>query len=992
MITVNTNGQALSQAFVDALTDPALRYNAKLFMNGVELNGLIDSVTITEGSCGDEGAFSVGSVVGSTMVAVVADLRDIVKGQEIEVHIGVMTDAEAETYEYVRMGYFNVSACPRNANKTTITAYGRTVTKTACAFTPPATKTIANIVANIKSDIQAAYGINVPITVSGVPTSTTIGGTLEGLTCYQVLQILASAVGGYATDTPDGGIVIKKLTNTVSLSTNTDRMVMLPVVEENDFEITGVTCSVSEEVEVEVDKAFPGSNLQRYGAARGETYTDSVTVTLAQGYRTGGEEFFYAGSSTVNILDIETQEWDKSEDTFEATFVWGTSSEEVIIDHDDGDVVLTAKLVYNAAANTMTLALNGTVSNEYYAQWGAACGSARYSSEVHPAVSYTYGTPVTLTVENPYMTQSLFDSGLKTLVGYRYRPGTASLTYGDPRLEGTDVVEITDITGEVYSLPCHALVHSYTGGLTSTITAAVATFEENDISTALPITAGIADVASSALAAKVSADAAASSAESANQSALSAAAAAAGAGESAQYAAAQAVAADQEAKRAKAAAETASGQAQIATRSANGALNGLSTVQDVIGVLDWAQKNATYTLTSDTDIVPGKTYWTRSGSGTEADPYVYNPVVTPVKADLGTYYEISGVDEAMADFINTHLALTDEGLYVLGGANQWKVLIAPDGVYIINDTGNEVAKYKDVITLGMDDGTESYQRLDYHSLQLIGRGESTPYFWVSDLRDKNDDYMATITETFRGDGSNKSFSVSLSVNAEVSATDSSHSTNTATRANKTYTFDTAPSNGATITIVYKTKSEYAKAYTFGKRGSGPVGAMSFAEGSGVVASGEASHAEGSHSTASGKYSHAEGSGVARGEGSHAEGDGVASGLGSHAEGAQTEAYGILSHAEGYATVADGAGSHAQNWGTKATYNYQTAIGKYNRNQDNAFEIGNGTSDSDRSNAFSVGWDGNAKMCLNKYQTSGNVDKTIYDALNSLGWLSDCTES
>ena len=37
-------------------------------------------------------------------------------------------------------------------------------------------------------------------------------------------------------------------------------------------------------------------------------------------------------------------------------------------------------------------------------------------------------------------------------------------------------------------------------------------------------------------------------------------------------------------------------------------------------------------------------------------------------------------------------------------------------------------------------------------------------------------------------------------------------------------------------------------------------------------------------------------------------------------------------------------------------------------------------------------DGNVQMRIAKYQTSGNVDKTIYDALNSLGWLSDCTES
>lgn len=45
-------------------------------------------------------------------------------------------------------------------------------------------------------------------------------------------------------------------------------------------------------------------------------------------------------------------------------------------------------------------------------------------------------------------------------------------------------------------------------------------------------------------------------------------------------------------------------------------------------------------------------------------------------------------------------------------------LITNDGVYIIDDKNNTVAKYKDVITLGNDDGSESYIQLDYHSMQM----------------------------------------------------------------------------------------------------------------------------------------------------------------------------------------------------------------------------------------------------------------------------------
>lgn len=47
----------------------------------------------------------------------------------------------------------------------------------------------------------------------------------------------------------------------------------------------------------------------------------------------------------------------------------------------------------------------------------------------------------------------------------------------------------------------------------------------------------------------------------------------------------------------------------------------------------------TYALTTDTAIVAGKTYYTRSGSGTTESPYVYTPVATPSASSLTSYYE-----------------------------------------------------------------------------------------------------------------------------------------------------------------------------------------------------------------------------------------------------------------------------------------------------------------------------------------------------------------
>ena len=55
----------------------------------------------------------------------------------------------------------------------------------------------------------------------------------------------------------------------------------------------------------------------------------------------------------------------------------------------------------------------------------------------------------------------------------------------------------------------------------------------------------------------------------------------------------------------------------------------------------YRKRQAAYALTEDTDIVSGKTYYTRSGSGTDASPYVYTEVASPAKASLGSYYEMT---------------------------------------------------------------------------------------------------------------------------------------------------------------------------------------------------------------------------------------------------------------------------------------------------------------------------------------------------------------
>lgn len=154
------------------------------------------------------------------------------------------------------------------------------------------------------------------------------------------------------------------------------------------------------------------------------------------------------------------------------------------------------------------------------------------------------------------------------------------------------------------------------------------------------------------------------------------------------------------------------------------------------------------------------------------------------------------------------------------------------------------------------------------------------------------------------------------------------------------------------------------------------GFAAHAEGEGSIAYGNFTHAEGDHTMAYNLTSHAEGDHAeAKGVGSHAEGHRTqANGMDSHTEGSytKTDRNANGAHAEGYHAEANGQYSHAQNIYTIAASSAQTALGTFNiedisstTTHPNGYSnygqyaliVGNGTSDSARSNALAVQWDG-----------------------------------
>lgn len=167
----------------------------------------------------------------------------------------------------------------------------------------------------------------------------------------------------------------------------------------------------------------------------------------------------------------------------------------------------------------------------------------------------------------------------------------------------------------------------------------------------------------------------------------------------------------------------------------------------------------------------------------------------------------------------------------------------------------------------------------------------------------------------------------------------------------------------------QTTASYAGAHAEGMSTTASGWSAPHAEGAYTVASGQTSHAEGNQTTAEGKYSHSEGYKT------------TASGESSHAEGQQTTASGNCSHAEGKNTVAYGACAHAEGEGTYAHY-YNHVFGHYNvKDMDSTYLeiVGNGYSDSGRSNARTLDFGGNERLAGDLTLGMGTNDEVTITA-------------
>lgn len=204
----------------------------------------------------------------------------------------------------------------------------------------------------------------------------------------------------------------------------------------------------------------------------------------------------------------------------------------------------------------------------------------------------------------------------------------------------------------------------------------------------------------------------------------------------AQEAIADAATADQKASEAIDSAADALDAAEAAEASATKAYYDLAEVENVIGAMNWIAQHGYMTACTETAIIQGKVYYTVTAtvittptgnpsnngyyelvngkyvlsSDTEVDDEktyyaldrytVLEPTGNP---SANNYYELV-VDDAISQYIATHLAYTEQGLRLFSDNSSGYLLMNTSGIQILNANGEVVGEYGTGTVIGNQNG------------------------------------------------------------------------------------------------------------------------------------------------------------------------------------------------------------------------------------------------------------------------------------------------
>lgn len=199
-------------------------------------------------------------------------------------------------------------------------------------------------------------------------------------------------------------------------------------------------------------------------------------------------------------------------------------------------------------------------------------------------------------------------------------------------------------------------------------------------------------------------------------------------------------------------ADNAQASADTANDAAMDALRNLSDIEKVVDTVSWIAEHGsylitedlsvnanhiyyslnpleyTYTLTEDTTLNKHKQYYKLEDDSyipikkSEEDETLINTyyeinngswgvVTEPKDEEISGYYQLD-ISEGVSNYVASHLSLTNDGLIVTSDSSKYKLLLANDGMRVLDPEGNIVGLHGETIRLGSENELHFEARSD----------------------------------------------------------------------------------------------------------------------------------------------------------------------------------------------------------------------------------------------------------------------------------------
>lgn len=240
MIQTQSDGSPITQAFIEAASQPFVGYDVKLYSGGVDTGWGIQRLSIQLGAGASQGDafedFALGGLQCSQMEGTLYDVAADPVGSEIELRVGVEVSEGA--YEYVTVANMTVTSAKEWQGITTFTAAG-------FGFKLNAPLGISGDLSpqQIATAVEAACGVPVALgAFSALPSAIPVG---DGATCRRAVEELALRCAGYACETNGGGVMVAPFASAPTCSIREDIITAAPEVGE-EWQADGLTVTAAE--------------------------------------------------------------------------------------------------------------------------------------------------------------------------------------------------------------------------------------------------------------------------------------------------------------------------------------------------------------------------------------------------------------------------------------------------------------------------------------------------------------------------------------------------------------------------------------------------------------------------------------------------------------------------------------------------------------------------------------------------------------------------